>query len=178
MLRNGLACVLLVIALVSGCQKSPDQPRQAQQAVGGLMPAGEPGVDLEYVADQKQVKLLPAREVSYEPLDVFRKANAAAAMKHESASPMAKSDAAEPSSEVSDSSSKPPETAEPDKTAATSESGSDEADADESAEQSDKAGADESSDDETDEAAADESSDHADEADADSSDEQVDDGDE
>jgi hypothetical protein len=86
MMRNALLCVLsgLTLALV-GCAKSSEPPQRAETAQGGLMPVEEPGFEAAYVADQKEVKLATARDVSTEPLDTFRERNAEAAKAQEQA---------------------------------------------------------------------------------------------
>ncbi len=73
MIRNGaLYGMALLMAIVVGCTKSVEPPQEAQIARAGLMPAGDLGTESVYTADQKQVKLAAAREISYEPLDTFR----------------------------------------------------------------------------------------------------------
>ncbi len=169
MMRFSLVCALMTMAtVVVGCQKSQDPPRQAQRAIAGLMPDGEPGADFDYVADQKQVKLLPARQVSYEPLDVFRKANAAAEADREASRPNEESAALaspEPSSEP----------VRPEEEAASAQSEGDDVEADEPDEQAAET-ENEGPDDQADEADTDESEEQADEEVADEQSEQ--DGDE
>jgi len=73
MLRLHLICLTIGLApVLSGCTKSSEPPQRAETAKSGLMPAEEPAFDPTYVADQKDVKLLVAQKVSYEPLDTFR----------------------------------------------------------------------------------------------------------
>lgn len=86
MLRLHSICLTIGLALVlSGCTKSSEPPPRAETAKSGLMPAEEPAFDPTYVADQKDVKLVTAREVSYEPLDTFRQQAAEAREKEENA---------------------------------------------------------------------------------------------
>lgn len=86
MIRNTLVPVLSVLMLVLvGCAKSSEPPQRAETAKGGLMPAEEPGFEAAYVADQKEVKLATAREVSYDALSTFREKNAEAAKAKEAA---------------------------------------------------------------------------------------------
>lgn len=75
-----LSAALIAVAL-AGCENKPEPRRAAQTAVAGLMPAGQPGYDEGYVIDQAQVKTAPARKVSYEPFESFRKKSGAAASK-------------------------------------------------------------------------------------------------
>lgn len=77
-----LSAALIAVAL-AGCENKPEPRRAAQTAVAGLMPAGQPGYDEGYVIDQAQVKTAPARKVSYEPFESFRKKSGAAASKPE-----------------------------------------------------------------------------------------------
>ena len=80
MIRNSLGFVLIGLAFgVVGCAKSNEPPQRAQTALGGLMPAEQPGFDAAYVSDQKDVKIAGPREVSYDPLSSFREKNAEAA---------------------------------------------------------------------------------------------------
>lgn len=77
-----LSAAFFVVAL-AGCESKPHPSRPAQTAVAGLMPAGQPGYDEGYVIDQAQVKTAPARKVSYEPFESFRKKSGAAPSKSE-----------------------------------------------------------------------------------------------
>ncbi|GJQ25870.1 MAG: hypothetical protein HBSAPP02_09020 [Phycisphaerae bacterium] len=79
-----LAAALIAVAL-AGCENKPEPRRTAQTAVAGLMPAGQPGYDEGYVIDQAQVKTAPARKVSYEPFESFRKKSGATAARPEGA---------------------------------------------------------------------------------------------
>ncbi len=73
MLRQVLifSFTLLAIAMTS-CTKSEDDLRKAQRETASLMPDNDPKFEAEYVSDQSQVKLVAARNISYEPLDSFR----------------------------------------------------------------------------------------------------------
>jgi len=75
--RLCLAAVLLLFA--AACEKSAEPQPRASVARDNMMPAADPTFEPIYVANQKDVKLAPARTVSYEPLDTFREQNAAAA---------------------------------------------------------------------------------------------------
>ncbi len=57
-----------------GCANSEEEPRRPTRAVQELMPTVAPAFDAQYLADQTQVKLAAAREISYEPLESFRAA--------------------------------------------------------------------------------------------------------
>ena len=69
MIRSGLVCTLSCLMLVVfGCAKS-DEPRpQADAPINGLMPSGGAVYDGTYLADQTQVKTLPARAIPEDSL--------------------------------------------------------------------------------------------------------------
>lgn len=70
------------LLLGMACAKSDERGRKADLAADGLMPAGSVGVEVAYISDQGTVTLLPKRaDLSYEPLDTFRKARAEQAEK-------------------------------------------------------------------------------------------------
>ncbi len=76
--RLGFSVVLLLIC-ASACEKSAEPSERADQArLDGLMPGATPRFDPTYVVNQADVKVLPERTISYEPLDVFRAKNAEA----------------------------------------------------------------------------------------------------
>ncbi len=77
-----LSAALFAVAL-AGCENKPEPRRPAHTAVAGLMPAGQPAYDEGYVIDQSQIKTAPARKVSYEPFESFRKKSEATASKPE-----------------------------------------------------------------------------------------------
>ncbi|QDV91630.1 hypothetical protein RAS2_27340 [Phycisphaerae bacterium RAS2] len=87
-----LSAAVFAVALV-GCESKPHPSRPAQTATAGLMPAGQPGYDEGYVIDQGQVKTAPARKVSYEPFESFRKKSVAAASKPDEAASETDADA-------------------------------------------------------------------------------------
>lgn len=73
MLRLTWLCFAIGVFLLStGCEKSSDRERKAYLATGNLMPAGLPEIDVQYIEDQSKVKVLPAREISYSPLESFK----------------------------------------------------------------------------------------------------------
>ena len=77
--RVGAACVACAaVVWGGGCAKSSDSDRHAETPIGTVKvaSAGIPEADSSYLADQASVKLVAAPQVSYEPLDTFRAANA------------------------------------------------------------------------------------------------------
>jgi hypothetical protein len=77
MIRNTFVFLMSGLSLVLvGCNKSSEPPPKAVTAKGDLMPAGQPGFEALYVADQKGVKLVAERTVSVDPLSTFRERNA------------------------------------------------------------------------------------------------------
>lgn len=98
--RLCLAAVLLIVPV--GCEDSAEPRPQARVAKAGLMPDGQPAFELDYITNQSNVKLAPARTVSYEPLDTFRERNAAAAKARlaEAQNKDAGADSEEPESEA------------------------------------------------------------------------------
>lgn len=73
--NRGMGLVLFgMIAALSGCATSTtDDGQQAARSAGGLMPAVTPSQDASYAADQKQVKLLGLRTISYDEYETFIK---------------------------------------------------------------------------------------------------------
>lgn len=67
-----ISVLVLVLLAAGGCAKSDDSGNRAERAVGGLMPGATPQYEAAYVVDPSQAKLLPARTISYEPLETFR----------------------------------------------------------------------------------------------------------
>lgn len=77
--KVGAACVACAAAVWGGgCAKSADSERHAETPIGTVKvaSAGSPEADSSYLVDQASVKLVAAPQVSYEPLDTFRAANA------------------------------------------------------------------------------------------------------
>lgn len=71
--------VFVLLVCVSACEKSAEPSERADRArLDGLMPGATPRFDPTYVVNQADVKVLPERTISYEPLDVFRVKNAEA----------------------------------------------------------------------------------------------------
>jgi hypothetical protein len=68
----------VALLLAGGCAKSDESSNQAQRSKSGMMPDASPRYEATYVADPAQSKALPARTVSYEPLETFRAAKQAA----------------------------------------------------------------------------------------------------
>lgn len=62
-----MSCLLCCV----GCESRTDMHR-ATVSTGGMMPVGATAPKLVYAIDQAEVKVLPARTVTYEPLDTFR----------------------------------------------------------------------------------------------------------
>ncbi len=80
MIRNCSLCLAAAVLFISvGCEKSAEPRARARVAKAGLMPTSDPAAEPIYVADQGNVKLAPARTVSFESLDTFRERNAARA---------------------------------------------------------------------------------------------------
>lgn len=72
MYRTLASCLALCLTIVlTGC-KASSTPDNATTAIGGMMPAGEASPDLMYAVDQAEVKILPERTISTEPLATFR----------------------------------------------------------------------------------------------------------
>ena len=67
MSRRICCCLFSVLLVTPGCAKSSDENRRAQHARAGLMGGPGPDVDLGYLADQGQVKLLADPGVTFEP---------------------------------------------------------------------------------------------------------------
>ncbi len=57
--------------VMTGCKASPETP-SAAVAKGGMMPIRESAPEYIYVVDQAEVKLVPERSFSTEPLSTFR----------------------------------------------------------------------------------------------------------
>ena len=72
MYRSLALCLALCLAsAVTGC-KAPSEPQDAATAVGGMMPSADTTPEMRYIADQSDVKVLPERTISTEPLSAFR----------------------------------------------------------------------------------------------------------
>ncbi len=70
MSRRICCCLFSVLLVTAGCAKSSDENRRAQHARAGLMGGPGPEVDLGYLADQAQVKLLPDPGVTFQPYEI------------------------------------------------------------------------------------------------------------
>ncbi|MCB9851744.1 MAG: hypothetical protein H6819_01510 [Phycisphaerales bacterium] len=72
MYRLLASCLALCLMMViTGCKASPES-EDATTRLGGMMPAGETTPEILYAVDQSEVKVLPERTVSKEPLSTFR----------------------------------------------------------------------------------------------------------
>ncbi len=71
MIRVMLISVTGAILLATGCAKTSDHPQRAAHAQSGLMPADMPRADTLYLSNQSEVKLLPARTISYDSYQSF-----------------------------------------------------------------------------------------------------------
>ena len=69
MFASTIALCLTIV--LTGCKASSDTPK-ATVAKGGMMPIGEVTPEIIYVVDQAEVKLVPERTFSTEPLSTFR----------------------------------------------------------------------------------------------------------
>ncbi|MFQ5412556.1 MAG: hypothetical protein ACE5EC_09660, partial [Phycisphaerae bacterium] len=77
MFRPTVLCFLgCVLGFCAGCERASEPVGRAAVAKAGLMPGPEAGFESIYVANQSEVKLVPAREVTYEPLESFVKEDA------------------------------------------------------------------------------------------------------
>lgn len=65
------AIALCLTIVMTGCKASPETP-SAAVAKGGMMPIRESAPEYIYVVDQAEVKLVPERSFSTEPLSTFR----------------------------------------------------------------------------------------------------------
>ncbi|MFQ5423959.1 MAG: hypothetical protein ACE5F9_08255 [Phycisphaerae bacterium] len=71
MIRVIMISLAGTILLSAGCAKTSDRPQRATHAQSGLMPADMPQADTLYLSNQSEVKLLPARTISYDSYESF-----------------------------------------------------------------------------------------------------------
>lgn len=70
--RSLIFCLTVSLLFTGTACKAPTNPDSATVARGGMMPVGESAPEVVFAIDQSEVKVLPERTISYEPLETFR----------------------------------------------------------------------------------------------------------